>query len=93
MAAGRRRPHEPRLAWRAHKTAERRIGQVPNSNAHAVPRLIGPTRSPRVPRCRLFQTTRLVSMAELVEAASFDAEWEQVEVRRPLDAVDLEPSL
>jgi hypothetical protein len=32
-------------------------------------------------------------MAELVEAASFDAEWEQVEVRRPLDAVDLEPSL
>jgi hypothetical protein len=32
-------------------------------------------------------------MAELVEAASFDAELEQVEVRRPLDAVDLEPSL
>jgi hypothetical protein len=31
-------------------------------------------------------------MAELVEAA-FDAEWEQVEVRRPLEAVDLEPSL
>jgi hypothetical protein len=35
MAPGRRRPHEPRLAWRAHKTAERRIGQVPNSDAQA----------------------------------------------------------
>jgi hypothetical protein len=32
-------------------------------------------------------------MAELVEAASFAAEWEQVEVRRPLDAVVSERSL
>ena len=39
-----------------------RIGQVPNSDARAAPRLIGPTRSPRVPRGRLFQTTRLDSV-------------------------------
>jgi len=62
-------------------------------------RFLEPAQSPPFhwagPTChsrRLYYSGQSTGMAELVEAA-FDAEWEQVEVRRPLEAVDLEPSL